>query len=288
MRILVTGGTGFIGSHLVEDLLENGKFKTRCLVRTGSKLTQVGDMEIFYGDINSPKIVENALKNVDIVVHLAAAKNHFIPNAEMYKTNVTGTKTLLDCSRRIKHFIFISTILANNPTDFYSKTKREAEILVEHSGLNFTILRLPFIFGKGDKTNLTKMLNFLNKSPIVPIIGSGEQLIYPVHVDDVVEIIEDMIVKNKKGKFIIYKNVMTVNEFIDVAIKTLKLKRLKLHLPIIFVKILLKLLSYISKKPFMTYNQLLNLEREISFEEIKVFKHKYLQLPDAIKRTVCE
>lgn len=288
MRILVTGATGFIGSRLVENLSKIKKYRIRCLVRRKGPLKHLKNIEIFSGDITSKSSVKNAMKNVDIVVHLAAIKYHYLPDAEIYETNVMGTKNLLDYSQRVKHFIYISTILVHNPLDTYSKTKLEAEKLVEESGLKFTILRLPFIFGKGDKTNITKMLDFLKKYPIIPIIGNGKQLIYPMHVDDVVEIIKYVIKKNKTGKFVVYNHVMTVNKFIDIATKTLRLKRLRLHIPIIFIKIFSLILSLVTKKPFITTSQLSNIEKRISLKNIKRFKYKYLSLTDSIKRTMSD
>ncbi len=97
MNVLVTGGTGLIGSHLLEHLLARG-YRVRCLVRINSNriFIQNKGVEIVYGDILDKSSLESAIKGVEYIYHLAAVSKRSIPREEFYRINVSGTKNLLN------------------------------------------------------------------------------------------------------------------------------------------------------------------------------------------------
>lgn len=135
--ILVTGASGFIGSHLIGVLRKN--FKVRIIRGT---------------DLHSFKKIKNATLGVSGVIHLAAIKYNLANLGELRKVNVQYTQNLLKFAGNT-HFIYISTWLAayHEKTGFYGQTKKEAEDEVKKSGKNFTILRLPHIYSTS-KTSL--------------------------------------------------------------------------------------------------------------------------------------
>lgn len=96
MNILVTGGTGFIGSHLVDHLLARG-YRVRCLIRRNSNLTCIQNkgVEFVYGDLLDKKNLEPAVKGIEYVFHLAALSMGSI-HKEFYRVNVSGTRNLLE------------------------------------------------------------------------------------------------------------------------------------------------------------------------------------------------
>jgi len=285
VRILVTGATGFIGSNLVSKLSKNKKYKVRCLVRKKSNLKNL-NVELVKGDIRHPKTLKKAVRNVDIVVHLAAIRHHYMPVKEIIKTNVDGTRNLLLECKKVKHFIFSSTYLVSDPTDTYSMSKLIGEGLIKKSGIRYTILRLGPIFGKGDETNITRMIDNVKKYPIVPIVGNGKQIICPVHIDDLVRIIEKFIDKKITGVFTVAAKLITINKLIETTIDELDIKRVKLHIPISILKAFAHLLKLVSKKPFITINQLRNLDKKITYKDAKKIYYKYLSLEESIRRTV--
>ena len=154
MKALVTGAAGFIGSHLVEYLLEKG-FQVRAFVRYNSRdswgwLDQIkGEVEVFRGDVRDYDSVREAVSHVDVIFHLAALisipYSYRTPQGYI-KTNIEGTNNLLDAALRnngLKKFVHISTsevygtakyvpIDENhpyNPQSPYAATKAAADML---------------------------------------------------------------------------------------------------------------------------------------------------------------
>jgi nucleoside-diphosphate-sugar epimerase len=129
MRVLVTGSTGFVGSHLTEELCKRG-FDVNVLIRrrwSGSLPSWLNHTNIIYGDVADATSVEAAVKSVDVVFHLASLLGRWqseYTEAEYSQVNVTGTKLLVAASKKenVQHFIHLSTAgvmgrLVNVPAD---------------------------------------------------------------------------------------------------------------------------------------------------------------------------
>jgi dihydroflavonol-4-reductase len=119
---LVTGGTGFVGAHLVRALLREGE-SVRCLVRPGSDRRNLADLhvEVVEGDITDPFAAARAVRGCDTVFHAAALYQLWVPDpAPMYRVNVGGTRTLLAAAGEAgaKRIVYTSTVGAlGNPGD---------------------------------------------------------------------------------------------------------------------------------------------------------------------------
>ena len=167
MKVLVTGGTGFIGSKLVKELVKKG-YQTKCLVRQASKTDLLRDMgvELVTGDITNKDSLNGIAGDVDIVYHLAAIVDHTNTTTLSQHNNVsiTGTKNLVDCflGSSLKKFVYFSSnaaigvrdadILLDetvpcNPTTHYGTAKLETEKLLlscfNSSGFPVNIIRPP-------------------------------------------------------------------------------------------------------------------------------------------------
>lgn len=208
--MLVTGASGFLGGHLVEELVRRG-YEVRALVRPTSDtslLRQLG-VELAVGDVTKPETLGPAVRGVDAVVHLAAYYT-FFGKKELYElVNVKGTEWLaraaLDAG--VKRFVYCSSTEAIGPVDNppgdensplspqfeYGRSKARAEEVVRRlagEGLEYTIIRPTGIYGPRNVDDvaywfLTSYASGGLASTVA--VGSGETLIQFAHVKDVVQ-----------------------------------------------------------------------------------------------------
>jgi dihydroflavonol-4-reductase len=125
--ILVTGGTGFLGRELVRQLVKHGE-KVRVLTRKKVTLPYV---ESVYGDITNPDSLDDAMKGVDIVYHLAALVNHFAPESLLELVNVQGSRNVIRAAikNKVKRVIYCSSVSSERGggSTVYGKSKIKAE-----------------------------------------------------------------------------------------------------------------------------------------------------------------
>jgi len=205
MRVLVTGGNGFIGSHLVECLIRQGK-EVRCLVRKTSRLTWIEQlpMQWVYGDVSDADSLRSIVQNVDYVYHLGGIVRAR-SEEEFNRVNFEGTKNLLEACRRfnphLQRFVLVSSQAAAGPSpdgapltedvpphpiSAYGRSKMKAETAVMHWGefFPYTIIRPPSVYGRRDDDIFVifKAVNYRVK----PLIGWRNKKISLVHVDDLI------------------------------------------------------------------------------------------------------
>lgn len=210
MKVLVTGATGFIGGHLVEDLHNRG-YSVIAMARKTSNISRLKELglEIRYADLTDPPSLVEATKGVDAVVHLAAYYT-FHGKKELYwKVNVEGTRSLIEACLKngVTRFIYCSTTEAvgpvknppatedvePNPTYEYGRSKLAAERIVRsygEKGLKYTILRPSGVYGPRNVNDVSYwfITGFAKKALwSYFIVGSGDTLIQFVHVKDVVQ-----------------------------------------------------------------------------------------------------
>lgn len=189
MKILVTGGTGFIGPRIVHALRAQG-YEVRVLVRRPERATRLGSVgaETVAGDMTDASSLEAALDGVTHVVHLVAILQGRQTDFERVMTQ--GTRNLIAASKGagIERFTLMSAIGAGEPANdvvpyYRAKTAQEHDLVA--SGLEYTIFRPGFVFGPGGALPL--FISQVKLSPVVPVIGSGKQRSQPMWVDDVAE-----------------------------------------------------------------------------------------------------
>ncbi len=206
-RILVTGGTGFIGGHLVERLVADGHdVRILTLPGTDEKFLDGKPVTIIRGDACDPATVADAMQGVEAVVHLASLITEGGVSEERYReVNVGGTRGILDAAERagVKRVIFTSSInvfppvahdlldesTPTNPDEILGQTKLEAELLIRNrcasSGMSFVILRPTRVYGPRDRS-LLKLFRLIDRDRFI-MIGSGEKMMHPIYVGDLVE-----------------------------------------------------------------------------------------------------
>jgi nucleoside-diphosphate-sugar epimerase len=181
--VLVTGGSGVVGLRLLRALGERG-WRRRCLVYR----RQVGDAEeVALGDVTDSSSLQPALDGVTAIAHLAAVTHSRSP--ERYdEVNVRGTQNLVDAAGRsgVERFLFVSTRAISPDGGAYSRSKHRAEEVVRACGLQWTIVRLPEVYGAGSAEGVDRMIAIARRGGRIPVVGRGDDLICPAHVDDVI------------------------------------------------------------------------------------------------------
>lgn len=185
MKIFIAGGTGFVGGHLVRELLKNGH-GVRLLVRSRDTLRQ--DVEQVEGDITRPETLGQSLAGCDAIINLVGIIREFAPRGITFeKLHVQATAHLLASAAEsgVRRYVQMSA-LGTRPdaVSDYHKTKWRAEELVRGSGLDWTIFRPSLIYGPKDAF-VNMLAAQLRLAPFMPVIGSGRYRLQPIHADDV-------------------------------------------------------------------------------------------------------
>jgi len=185
MKVFVAGGTGFVGRHLVGELLKSGH-SLRLLVRSRDALLK--DVEQVEGDISKPETFEQSLGGCDAVINLIGIIREFtVRGITFEKLHVQATSNLLTSAKKngVRRYLQMSA-LGTRPdaVSEYHKTKWCAEELVRGSGLDWTIFRPSLIYGPKDAF-VNMLAAQLRLAPVMPVIGSGRYRLQPIHADDV-------------------------------------------------------------------------------------------------------
>jgi len=265
--VLITGATGFIGSHLAKKLVEKKK-KIRCLVRTSSPKITVDylsklNVELVYGDLLDNKSLRKAVEGVDTIFHLGGGGRVGMSKAICNKINVDGTRNILEAcieSSKVKRFIHLSSCAVMehvsgvavdetypyNPNDIeYSraKTKSEKLALSYSNKIDIVVVRFPGVYGipliKGDAdyiqgvTPALMIFSAVKKGKWM-YIGNGKNQVHMFYVDDAVK---GLILATDKGKsgdiYIIGDNTsVKMTELVEIVADILKVPAPKRHIPV--------------------------------------------------------
>jgi nucleoside-diphosphate-sugar epimerase len=198
--ILVTGGTGFIGSHLLDKLSALGQ-PARCLLRRKARPRRLpAAIEAAYGDLISGEGVAEAVRGADTVIHLAGVTKALAVR-DYYAGNVRATETLVRAlAGRAIRLVHVSTLAAIGPSDdgtpvdedaqpcpltHYGRSKLEAERMVRALAPEAVIVRPPAVYGPRD-TDIFQILRTISRGWMLEI-GGGQRWVSFIYVKDLVE-----------------------------------------------------------------------------------------------------
>lgn len=199
--LFITGGTGYIGGHLLKALASTRYSEIYCLCREPNGLSALvkpkGKFHPVYGDLLEGESYLTFLTKSQTVLHLAAATGGEAQES-YFEVNTKGTKELIRACEEagVENFLQISTIAVKYPDKshyYYAQSKEQAEQIVRSSSLNYTILRPTIVLGEGSE--IWKNLSLLTKLPLIPLFSNGEPKIQPIYINDLTELILEILEK---------------------------------------------------------------------------------------------
>lgn len=203
LNVLVTGGSGFLGSHIADELSERGHHVTITDLKESKWIRD--DQRMIIGDITNPDFVDEILGDIDVVYHLAAladlnaAKTRPVETAQI---NILGTVNLLEraAKRGIKRFVFASSVYVySREGGFYRCSKQACENYIEEFnnvyGLDYSILRYGSLYGpRADEANgVYRLLKQAMTENKVTHRGSPQDKREYIHVFDAAKLSVDIL-----------------------------------------------------------------------------------------------
>jgi nucleoside-diphosphate-sugar epimerase len=263
--ILLTGATGFLGEFVLRDLVNQG-YKVTCFVRKTSNLDTILKLNAnyVYGELDDYKSICEALVEKDALINIASL-------GFGHASNIVRACEEMN----VKRAIFVSTTGIFTKLNPESKGIRlNAEKLIEESKLDYTVIRPTMIYGTPKDRNMWRLVSYIKRFRVIPILGDGTYLQQPVYVGDLANVIIKAYASSvsiKKSYNISGKEALTYNEVIDSTAEALGKRVLKVHIPMKPSYYLLNLYEKVSKKPRLKAEQVLRLNehKNFSFDEAK-------------------
>ncbi len=319
MKVLVTGANGFIGSNLCRRLIAEGN-KVHALVRKTSDLSFLKglNLKLFYGDIEKIETLQPAVKDVNMVFHVAGLAADWGPYKLFERINFRGTQNVAHVADEegVKRFIYVSTVAFHgfgkkNMTEKspkanklipYAKTKYLSEQWLwqfsKHTDMGITAVRPGNVFGINDRTFISKYIDALLRGKFAEI-NHGRSKTCPVYVENLIDIIM-LISKNKKAIGEAYLATdgldITWHEFNSALAQKLDVKLPRISIPYSLAMPVAKgyyglhRLLKIKSEPFLTPYRINNGGRDYHFSIQKLRDHfgyqPKVELEEAMRRTV--
>ena len=199
MKIAITGGTGFIGRHVAQDLMARGH---EVIVIARGKYTRntqpIQGATFFSLDTNDTDRLTQAFEGCEAVVHCAGTSVEK-EGQTFQRLHVEGTRSAVTAAEeaRVKKFVLVSYLnVRPNVRSKYHTTKWQGEEIVRASKLNFTILKAGLVYGQGDHL-LNNLSNLFRRMPIFAAVGLREKTVRLVAVEDLVEVIRAALDENR-------------------------------------------------------------------------------------------
>lgn len=257
MRVVVAGGTGFIGREVVRRLLAAGH-EVAATTRDPQKDPFDGRVRLeqaFAGDAAS---LGKAFTGADVVVHAIQFPNHPVEDPSKGRTYLEvdgkGTEVAARTAKRVgvRRFVYVSGAGAGQgrPQAWFV-AKDRAEAAVRESGLEHAILRPSWIYGPRDRS-MNKFVTFVRYLPVVPVIGDGTTRVDPIHVDDVGHALSDAAVREDATALTLDlggPEKLTMDEIIRTVMTVMGRRRLLLHHPAGLMKRLVWPMRFLPNPP---------------------------------------
>ncbi len=301
MKVLVTGATGLVGSHLAEQLIKRGD-RVKALVRKTSDTSHLGEkqIELVYGDLRDYESLKQAVSGVEVVYHCAALVLEWGAWKDFYQINVLGTKNLLEAclNSNIRRFVDVSTVgvygvrshevvTEESPflpsPSYYTQTKIEAERLVDkyyqEKGLPVVIIRPALIYGPRDRNLSGRVARLLGRGRMILINGGQGRAAFTYGGNVADAIILAGTRDNVIGRSYIISDdrINTWKEFLDLMAEEMGVNKPSLSVPVSLAYSLATIIEYGFKiilpwrpvPPLRTGVKLLSIKRNFDISRAK-------------------
>jgi len=277
MRVLVTGANGFIGTHAVRRLLDRGHTVRSLVWPTdqdgNSRLQTEWGADVVTGDFEDPSDAARVLDGMDGVVHLIGSikKPDTGSFEQMHRAKTEGMVAAAKAAG-VRRIVYISAPGASAAArSEYLRTKFQAEEAIRAGGIEWVVLRCSLVVGRRvgerDSKLVRRYLDMAKTKAKVPVLGSGENELQPVHVANLAEIIEmALTTEGANGRVfgIGGPEILTMNQIVSGILRAAGCpdKPVK-HLPMPLVKILSRVLPLFMKDPPVERAQVLAMEETV-------------------------
>tara|TARA_B100001029_G_C15059005_1_gene456790 strand:- start:1454 stop:2380 length:927 start_codon:yes stop_codon:yes gene_type:complete len=293
MKISIFGATGFVGNYILKSLVKK-EYRIKTLVRKKSinKLFNSEKLEIIHGDINDINVIENTIKDTDIIIYNIGIIREFRnKNITFENLHLKGFKRVLESAKKqsIKRIILMSANGVSSKGTKYQTTKWNAEQELINSGIDWTIFRPSLIFGKPMHSSQPEFCTQLKKDMIMlPIpaplfhkgilpLNAGMFQLSPIHVENIASFFVNSIENNDSINKIFHLGGLksfTWKEIIQIISKSCQKNKFMIPAPVIFIKLISSLFERFESFP-ITKDQITmllegNIVNENHFNEFNI------------------
>lgn len=256
MNILITGITGFVGSHLAARWAAQGHHVRGLVRKPGARghLAANVSVEFVQGDITKPETLANAMRGMDAVVHLVAIP-YESGSATYTAINAQGTRNVVQAAEAagVKRFLQQSALAADSKSQYaYLRSKGEGEDAVRASKLNWTIFRPSVLVGEEDEF-ANALARWLVLTPLAfPLVGDGQARFQPLWIEDMVTLMTQAL-NDPKSIGRTYEvggpEQLTYEAMVKQILFALQRKRLLLKIPVPLMRPVIKIMEIVLPKP---------------------------------------
>jgi NADH dehydrogenase len=257
--LLVSGGTGLVGSAVVAELLRRGE-KVAVLGRDAGRIRQrfADRVEPRVADVRDAATLTAAMRDVDVVINAVQFPNAPIENKRRGWTfeeiDFKGTQHQVGAAKQagVRRFVYVSGVgAAPEAAKHWFRFAWQAEQYVQASGLEWVIVRATWVYGPGDHS-LNRIIGFGRFLPFIPTFGDGKQAMQPVFIDDVGRVLADCALRPEAANELFElggPETMTMDEVFKTALDVMGKKRPILHQPVAVGKALGSVASLLPSPP---------------------------------------